>query len=482
MTDDTASAPGWPGLSPRWTSAAKSAVGTALGRDSRVWFTVSHGILNEVSCPRVDQANTRDLGLIVTDGRGFFSEEKRHANHAVAWLADGVPAFRLTNTCVDGRYRIEKDVLTDPRRDTLLQQVRFEPLQGALADYHLYALLAPHLANHGAGNTAWVGEYKGVPMLFAERDGHALALACSAPWLARSAGFVGTSDGWQDLTRNGVMTWQYGRAENGNVALTGEIDLAASGGEVVLALGFGPTAAEAGQQARASLLDGFAAARDLYVGDWQRWLGGIGALDGRPGGLRGMAVAPGAPDLGRISAAVMRTHESKHAPSASIAALATPWGQAKGDDDIGGYHLVWPRDLAETAGGLLAAGAKEDVHQMLHFLEATQEADGHWPQNMWLDGTPYWSGIQMDETAFPILLVEMARREGALEDGDQARFWAMTRRAAAFRRRATGRCRRRTAGKRIPGSRPSRSRSRLPRCSPPPTRPRRTASPRSPAT
>ena len=41
------------------------------------------------------------------------------------------------------------------------------PLQGTLADYHLYALLSPHLANCGTGNTGWVGDYKGVPMLFA---------------------------------------------------------------------------------------------------------------------------------------------------------------------------------------------------------------------------------------------------------------------------------------------------------------------------
>src|SRR5205814_5795442 len=53
--------------------------------------------------------------------------------------------------------------------------------------------------NAGAGNTAWVGDYKGSPMLFAEREHHALALASSTPWLARSVGFVGVSDGWQEL-------------------------------------------------------------------------------------------------------------------------------------------------------------------------------------------------------------------------------------------------------------------------------------------
>ena len=173
-------APGWPGIPPRWTSSAKSGVGTALGSSGRVWFSLSHGILNEVYYPRVDQACTRDLGFIVTDGKGFVSEEKRHARHEVASFADGVPAFRLTNTCNDQKYRIEKEILADPAREVVLQRVRFTALQGTLADYSLFALLAPHLANQGNDNTAWTGEFKGLQMLFAERDGTALALACSS--------------------------------------------------------------------------------------------------------------------------------------------------------------------------------------------------------------------------------------------------------------------------------------------------------------
>ena len=194
-------APGWPGIPARWTSSAKSGLGTAVSRDSRVWFTLSHGILNEIYYPRVDHACTRDLGFIVTDGSTYFSEEKRDARSETSQVAPGVPAYRIRNTAVDGRYRIEKEVLTDPWRDVVLQRVRFVPLQGTLADFRLYALLAPHLANRGSGNTAWVGDYKGTPMLLAERDSYALALACSAPWLARSVGFVGVSDGWQQLQR-----------------------------------------------------------------------------------------------------------------------------------------------------------------------------------------------------------------------------------------------------------------------------------------
>ena len=70
-------APGWPGIEPRWTSSAKSGVGTSASGSSRVWFTLSHGILNEVYFPSADLANTRDLGLLVTDGSGYFSDEKR---------------------------------------------------------------------------------------------------------------------------------------------------------------------------------------------------------------------------------------------------------------------------------------------------------------------------------------------------------------------------------------------------------------------
>ncbi len=268
---DSIHAPGWPGIPARWTSSAKSGVGTSLSPASRVWFTISHGILNEIYYPRVDQACTRDLGLIITDGKDFFSEEKRHAASTVTYPVDGVPAYHLVNASGDGRYRIEKDVIADPRRDVVLQQTRFIALQGKMDDYHLYVLLAPHLGNHGAGNTAWVGDYKGVPMLFAERNGNALALACSAPWLKRSVGFVGVSDAWQDLMRHKFMSWEYTRAENGNVALAGEIDIAAANGTFLLALGFGSDSNEAGYRALASLYDGFESAQSLYTSEWQAW-------------------------------------------------------------------------------------------------------------------------------------------------------------------------------------------------------------------
>jgi glucoamylase len=415
-------APGWPGLPARWTSSAKTGIGTAVSRDSRVWFTLSHGIINEIYYPRVDQACTRDLGFIVTDGEVYFSEEKRDARSETVQVAAGVPAYRVHNTAADGRYRIEKEILTDPWRDVVLQRVRFVPVQGTLADFRLYVLLAPHLANGGAGNTAWVGDYKGSPMLFAVRDHHALALASSTPWLARSVGFVGVSDGWHELHANKRLEHTYTSAENGNVAVTGEIDLVSCDGTFVMALGFGPTAMEAGQHALITLLEDFDETHAEYVRAWRAWHARL--VDGVPSNLRTR--------LYHISAAVLRTHESKRVEGGIIASLSIPWGFSKPDDDLGGYHLVWPRDLVETAGGFIAIGAHEHVRRVLRYLQVTQEPDGHWSQNMWLDGTPYWHGVQMDETALPILLVDLAARRGVIDTAGRNALWPMVRRAAVF--------------------------------------------------
>ncbi|MGC1964327.1 MAG: glucan 1,4-alpha-glucosidase [Candidatus Sulfotelmatobacter sp.] len=422
MSDSIRYAPGWPGIPPRWTSSAKTGVGTALNQHSKVWFTLSHGILNEVYFPRVDQACTRDLGFIVTDGRSFFSEEKRHCTFENRPVEPGVPAFELTNTEIGGRYRIHKEVFTDPYRNVLLQKIRFEPLRGQLSDYHLYALLSPHLANCGYHNTGWVGDYKGLPLFFAENDGTALALGSSAPWKKMSVGFVGASDGWQDLSAHFQMEWEYQRAENGNLACTGEIDLAACNGEFLLALGFGAKSTEAGQQARSSLQEDYGELREHYVFHWQNWQNTLLKLDEPKREY----------DLYRASTGVLRTHESKDFLGGIIASLSIPWGFSKGDEDLGGYHLVWPRDLVETAGALLAAGAASEAVRVLRYLESTQEAEGNWAQNLWLDGRSYWSGVQMDETAFPILLLDLLRRHAAPGLGKLGRWWPMVRKAASF--------------------------------------------------
>ena len=467
-------ATGGPGTEPTWTSSAKSGVGTALDSRSRIWFTISHGIVDEVYYPRVDQANTRDLGLLVTGPGGFFSEEKRDTTSTVHLLGPGVPGYRLVNRCRDGRYEIEKTVITDPERAVLLQRVRFRALAGLPTDYRVFVLLAPHIGNQGYGNDGWVDSYKGIPMLFAQRTDVALALMCDVGWRAASAGYVGVNDGWRQVRAAGYLTEEFTDARGGNIALTGEVRLReprrdqpdAAVSEFVVALAFGGGPAEAAQRARMTLASQFERIEASYVRNWTRFhehtLGP--ATPGRtttpeesrrhatrdlaalahdstrahePRPRRQAERRRHAPvelpesvvDLYRMSAAVLAIHEDKSANGAMIASLSIPWGQSKGDHELGGYHLVWPRDLVNSAGALIALGHDVMARRTLRYLLSTQEADGRWAQNLWLDGTPYWNGVQMDEIAFPILFAELVRREGQLADVDP---WPMIRRAAGF--------------------------------------------------
>ena len=110
-----------------------------------------------------------------------------------------------------------------------------------------------------------------------------------------------------------------------------------------------------------------------------------------------------------------------------VASLSVPWGNQ--GDERGGYHLVWPRDLAECAQALLALGGEAEARAVLGYLMATQNPDGHWYQNQWLGGRAYWSGVQLDETAFPVLLAASLAERGALGGMPVA---DMIRRALAF--------------------------------------------------
>jgi glucoamylase len=416
------SSPGAPGIEPRWTSSAKSAIGTALASESRVWFTISHGILDEIYTPRLDSACTRDFGLIVT-ASGYFSEEKRDTDNYIEMVEEGVPAFRLVNMARDGRYRITKTIFSDPLREVVLQDIHFEALVGALSDYAVHAIIAPHLVNAGNDNTAWISDFKGHQMLFAEGRGTSLAVASSVPWLARSAGYVGVSDGWQTLFHGEGLRPEFERAEKGNVALSGTLDLSASGGRATLAIGFGVLPESAALRTLLSLQSPLPSMLKSYCADWQEWQKTLMPLDE----LRGH----GRPNRYRVSTAVLASHRDD-ASGAIIASLSIPWGFSKGDNDLGGYHLVWPRDLVETAGGLLAAGSKTGAKSVLDYLQATQEADGHWSQNSWLDGRPYWKGVQIDETGFPVLLYDMLLRASVIEPADRGRYTQMIEAAAGY--------------------------------------------------
>lgn len=333
-----------PGEPPRWTSAAKAGIGTALGAGSRVWFTIAEGIVTEVYYPRIDWPAIRDLQLVVV-ADGFFSEERSGARDASAWAQPGVPAWRVSSRCREGRYHVEKEVLAHPERDALLERVRFRPLRGTAADYRLYALLSPRLGNAGMGHTAWAGQYKGWPVLFARRGALSLALACSPPWLETSVGFVGRSDGWQELRRHGRLVERWERAEEGHVALTGRVDAGAE--ELTLALGFGLTPEGAAQCAVSSLLEGFDAIGARFRAGWTSWLAG----------LPGDAKADGEAALVDASRAVLRCCEAKEFTGSGVASLAIPWGFDRGDEERNGTTSPGSATWSRWPGGCSPAGS-----------------------------------------------------------------------------------------------------------------------------
>ncbi len=110
---------------------------------------------------------------------------------------------------------------------------------------------------------------------------------------------------------------------------------------------------------------------------------------------------------------VLKTHFDQTFRGAMVASLSVPWGDYA--DERPGYHLVWPRDLTECAGAFLAIGAEVEARDILRYLMATQKNDGSWHQNQWLGGTPFWTGLQLDQVAFPVLLAGMLADRNALD-------------------------------------------------------------------
>ena len=393
-------APGAPGISPTWTSSAKDMVGCSLGL-SRLWFTLGFGIVNEVYYPRVDIPQIRDLGFIVAGPDGFWSEVKRNQNYKFNLLAPGVPAVEIVHQ--HPRYTLRLRVTPDPRRDVLVIEGRLD----GDADLALCVLLAPHLGATGCGNIATVASYRGRRMLWAEQGPFGVALAAvdenqRDAFGRASAGYVGTSDGWQDFARNGALTWQYDMAGPGNVALIGELPR-----EAILALGFGSGAEAAATLAVSSLMQPFDNILQQQIADWEAWQAQRSERWAAP-----LDVPASVRDQFLISTVVLRAHLDKTYPGAMVASLSIPWGD--GGNERSGYHLVWPRDLVECAGALLALGADSEARDTLRYLIATQTPDGHWHQNQWLGGTPYWQGVQLDETAFPVLLAAHLNEREAL--------------------------------------------------------------------
>src|SRR5580693_1174867 len=275
---------GRPGMKPRWTSSVKDAVGMAYAASSRIWFTCSHGILNEVYHPTIDRAQTRDMEFLITDGETFAHEEKRDLTTTFEYLHPEAVAVRYVNSDPQGRYSLIKEIICDPHHSVVVQRVRIEGHAELVSRLKVYALLAPHLDGGGAGNSARAMDLAGNKVILAWKNEWSLLMAASCGFSRVSCGFVGASDGWRDLMDNFKMDWEYGSATDGNIAVMGEIDLCSKNGmstspvaadgngalEFTLAIGIGQGHHTVAQKTVGALATPYAEMRDRFILQWSR--------------------------------------------------------------------------------------------------------------------------------------------------------------------------------------------------------------------
>jgi glucoamylase len=393
----SAVAPGAPGGKATWTNGNKQGVGTAVTLESKVWFTLGDGALTETYYPTLDRANTRLLELVVADGQGFFERETEHTRQRVERVDARALAFRQVNESRSGRYRITKTTFTDPGRPVVLVSVRFEVLRGG--PLRLYAFFDPAVNNSGLHDTGVVLD----GALVAEDAGTAVALASSSGFRSLTTGYLGTSDGLAEV-RAGREPAPYRRSVDGNVAQLAELSVPADGGELTLALAYAGEADAASRTAREALSRPSADVLAEYVKGWSGYLDTLRTIQGEHAAQFAM------------SAMVLRALEDKTYRGAMIASLTKPWGNESdaSEPSVGGYHLVWSRDLYHVATAFHALGDKGAADRALNYLfEVQQKPDGSFPQNSWLDGRPYWTSLQLDEVAYPLILAhQLGRTDG----------------------------------------------------------------------
>ena len=199
-------------------------------------------------------------------------------------------------------------------------------------------------------------------IIHAQRGNVHLVMGGRPDFVRRSVGYVGTSDGWQDLMSHFKMDWDFVAAENGNIALTAEIDLS-TGDEFTVGVALGGSCQSTATKLLQSLAEPFEEHRLRYVRQWQRAVVDPNfdfADDTGDGG-----------HLYRLSGCILLAHEDKIFQGAIVASMSIPWGEIKGDNDLGGYPLVWTRDLVQSATALIATGQTHTPRRALLWLASS---------------------------------------------------------------------------------------------------------------
>ncbi len=451
-------APGAPGKASVWSYAGKTGIGTAYetysdgtykdggssGTISKVWFSIARGVLTETMYGLIHEAQLQEMEFFV-QGEGFVDQEQYDTNSSVDYLskdAQGRPislAYKIVNRAKNGKYEIEKHIFTDPDSQALMMRVIFRALDDQVTPY-LY--LNPSVANTGSNdkavfvNNAWTAS-----------DGNtSMSLKTDAPVVQSNIGFKGVSDGISSLKQNGALTSAYTSTGDkpGNVAFTLQLPTMKKGDSAdwQFVLGFGANASESSTAAAQTLAKGYANLLAAYNGEgdavgWEDYLASLPQLE------RLSATATDGGKLLYTSAMVLKAQEDKTHAGAFIASLSNPWGDIKSaEQPATGYKAVWPRDFYQVSMALLALGDTQSPKVAFQYLQQVQASDkiagysgtpGWFLQKTHVDGQTEWVGVQLDQTAMPIMLGWRLWQDGILSDAEIVDWYSkMLKPAAEF--------------------------------------------------
>ena len=408
-------APGAPGERHTWASADKHGFGTSTTRGSEVWFTLRSAELSEIYYPDLSTPSFRDLEFVVTDGKRFLDRETGPGVRSEVRPVPGSLAFRQTTWT--SRWRLHKTWLTDPAGSTVLADVRFESRTRKPLRVYVIADPAPGDGGNDDRGTS-------TPSSLQAYDDTAASAVRAWPSLRETtSGYAGTaSDPRERLEADRRLGRRYDATAAGNVVQAARTSLTGrrGGRHLTLAIGFGPDAGAADATARRSLGGGFGRAAWAYVRGWSQYLRSIARP---PASVRHQK------RLYEQSVMVLEASEDKRNPGASIASPSMPWVWGtltlSGEEFSGPYHLVWPRDFYHVATAQQAAGDGAAATRLMDYLWRVQKPDGSWWQNTRVDGTEFWTSLQMDEVALPVVLAWWLGRRSADD-------WGHVRRAADF--------------------------------------------------
>ena len=399
------STPGLAGGDAQWATAGKQGVGTSADRQSKVWFTLAQGVMTEVYYPDVMTANVHLLQFIVVDPKTKKVEtEQDDAIHQVKVLRPDSLTFQQINTAKSGRWKITKTYVTDTDTDSVLIDVQFEAAAG---DLELYVYYDPSLGNSGAGDSGYLSvvDHPAYQYLSSEDKAEKVvsSLAFSSPISEVRSDAGGPSEAMGQLGGSPLLTDTSHVPSPKNLVQTAKID---EPGRFTTLLSFGKDLGLASADSPGELGRRFRQERIKYEKGWADYVRTLPKVD------------PKYQPQFNMAAMQLKAHEDKTHAGANIASLTVPWGGGANanENNVGGYHLVWSRDLYQVATAFIALGDRAAANRALDFvLTVQQKPDGSFPQNSKLDGTPFWGSLQLDEVAFPLILAwQLGRDDKAL--------------------------------------------------------------------